>query len=468
MKIRAHLIALLGALVVTLFLFPETVAAQQQVKPDKGKAKKALADGDKFLRERNYREALAKFSEAVRFDPTNSTAHFNKGYSHYFLKEYDDALAELNIAQQQKYKLFDIQRIRSYVQYERKDYDAAMIDLRGILAVEPNNMEYLRLHGVVSLGQKNYDEALGTYQKISSASPQDGNVFYVLAQIYAGKGDLENQAAAAENAMQKGTRFHAEAQALAADAYMKLGRTQQAETALLKVLEAKPDNRPIYSTLADMYRQQSRFNDAIEILRRAIRLYPTDGGLFTDVSWYYSLAGRHEDAIQAAHAGIRYLPDQYMAYTNLCRAYNDVNKPELAISSCNNALKLKPDDGETYFYLGRANDILNRPAEATKFYKRAVTGLESFTAQNPNYSDGFYLLGNAYFADGQFDKAIAAYSKNLEMSPRFARARYNIGMVQLQKRNKPGATEQYNILVDLDKSLATKLKTEIDKAPDKP
>jgi superkiller protein 3 len=157
-----------------------------------------------------------------------------------------------------------------------------------------------------------------------------------------------------------------------------------------------------------------------------------------------------------------------LAYTNLCRAYNDLNKPELAISACNNALKINPNDGETFFYLGRANDVLDRPAEAAKFYKRAVTGLEAFTAERPTYSDGFYHLGNAYFADNQLDKAIAAYSKCLELSPRFGRARYNIGIVQLQKNNKPGATEQYNILVGIDRTLATKLKTEIDKVSDKP
>jgi tetratricopeptide (TPR) repeat protein len=247
-----------------------------------------------------------------------------------------------------------------------------------------------------------------------------------------------------------------------------MGKPEQGEAALLRVLNTKPDNPGLYRTLGDVYRQQSRFNDAIEILRRGLRLYPNDGEMYTDISWYYSLAGRHEDAVQAAQAGIRFRPTDSMAYTNLCRAYNDMNKPELAISACNSALKLKPDDGETYFYLGRANDILDRPAEASKFYKRAVTGLEASTAQNPAYSDGFYLLGNAYFAADQFDKAIAAYSKCLGMTPNFARARFNMAMVQLQQRNKSGATEQYNVLMTLDKSLASKLKTEIDKVSDKP
>ncbi|HJS51191.1 MAG TPA: tetratricopeptide repeat protein, partial [Pyrinomonadaceae bacterium] len=68
-------------------------------------------------------------------------------------------------------------------------------------------------------------------------------------------------------------------------------------------------------------------------------------------------------------------------------------------------------------------------------------------------------------ADNQPEKAIEAYKKCLEMSPRFARARYNLAMVQLQMKNKVGASEQYNILVGIDRTLATKLKTEIDKTP---
>ncbi|MFL6469073.1 MAG: tetratricopeptide repeat protein [Pyrinomonadaceae bacterium] len=467
MKLRAHLIASLGFLIISFLIIP-TVIVGQQVKPDKGKSKKFLVDGDKLFREKNYRDAVGKLSESVKFDANNAHAHYLKGYTHYYLKEYDDALTELNLAEQQKFKLIEIQKVRAFVQYERKDYDAAMADTKALLAVEPQNVDYILMAGKIYLAQKNYDEALASFRKLASTSPSNGNIDFELAQIYAAKGDLENQAASAEAAMQKGTQFYADAQILAADAYVKLGKTQQAETALLKVLDSKPESREVYLSLSEIYRQQSRFTDAIEILRRGIRLLPNDGGLYSDISWFYSLAGRNEEAIQAAQAGIRFQPDQYMAYTNLCRAYNDANKPELAISACNNALKLKEGDGETFFYLGRAHDLINKPNDATRYYKQAVTGLEKSTSERPDYSDGYYLLGNAYFADGQLDKAIAAYSKCLQMTPKFARARYNIGIVQLEKKNKSAATEQYNILVGIDRSLATKLKSEIDKVSDKP
>lgn len=470
MRLRAQLIVLLGFILFGLAFVPAEASAQESgVKRDTGKAKKAREAGDKLLRQKNFRDAVAKFEESIKFDQESDESHFLKGYAHYFLKEYDAALEHLNRAEALKYKpLLELYRIRANVQYERKDYEGAIADIRRVVEAEPSNVQYLKLAGDVSLLLKDYDGALAIYQKLSAASPNDGNILYAMAQLYASKGDLDNQIVFAERAVKVGTQNFAEAQLLLADAYTKQGKAPQAEVALLKVIEVKPDRRDIYRTLSDMYRSQSRFTDAIDITRKAIKQFANDGELYTDASWYYSLAGRHEEAVQAAQAGIRFSPDRSMAYTNLCRAYNDLQKPELAISACNNALKLQPNDGETYFYLGRAHDLLNKPTEATRFYKQAVVGLEAFTAENPTYSDGFYLLGNAYFADNQLEKAIAAYAKCLEMSPRFARARYNIGMVQLQKNDKTGATEQYNILVGIDRALATKLKTEIDKVADKP
>jgi tetratricopeptide (TPR) repeat protein len=45
----------------------------------------------------------------------------------------------------------------------------------------------------------------------------------------------------------------------------------------LKALASKPDNLPIYRTLADIYRSQSRYNEAIDIMRRGLRLSPVTG-----------------------------------------------------------------------------------------------------------------------------------------------------------------------------------------------
>jgi len=64
---------------------------------------------------------------------------------------------------------------------------------------------------------------------------------------------------------------------------------------------------------------------------------------------------------------------------------------------------------------------------------------------------------------GDEEKAIAAYTKCLQLSPRFARARANLGIIHVLRKNKAAAMDQYTTLLTIDPALAAKLKAEIDK-----
>ena len=98
-----------------------------------------------------------------------------------------------------------------------------------------------------------------------------------------------------------------------------------------------------------------------------------------------------------------------------------------------------------------------------RFLSSAVRGLLEVTKKFPDQSDNWYLLGNSYFADKQVDKAIEAYLKCLEISPKFLKARGNLGIAYTRMKNKVAASEQYNLLVAADAGLAARLKAEIDK-----
>ena len=136
---------------------------------------------------------------------------------------------------------------------------------------------------------------------------------------------------------------------------------------------------------------------AVETMQKGIKEFPNDGTLYGNMSWFYSLAEESPEAIAAGQKAVELAPDQYMGYTNLCRAYNDMKLYQQAIKTCNDALKKQPGDGETNLYLGLAYDKLKQPAAAKDYFKKAIAGLNEFTRNNPDYSDGFYLLGNAYF-----------------------------------------------------------------------
>ena len=448
-------------LLMAFSLMSLDIAAQS--KKDQKRSLELIKNGDKAFSQKNYRFALDSYSQAATLTPNNAYAHYRKGFAHYYLKEADLAIPEFDIALAKGYKPVEIYRVRWLLLYEKKNFKAAAQDLNQLVASEPDNADYRIALADINYDSGSYKEAADGYQKAILKNPNRGDLFYKLALAKSKLGDIEGQASAAEEAIKKNTLFLAESYLLIADARQKQKRNAEAIAAYESAIKSKPDLNSAYRNLGELYRAENRINEAIEISKAGLRIFPNDGNIFTDITWFYSLAEKTEEAIEAGRAATRLLPNQALGYTNLCRAYNEAKKPEMAINACNTALRLSPNDGETNFYIGRSNALLQKPAEANKYYKRAVVGLIDFTNNNPDYSDGFYLLGNAYAEDGQSAKALEAYKKCLELNPRFAKAQFNIGVIFIGKKDKNGAMEQYNALMNTDKVLAGKLKVEIDK-----
>lgn len=435
-----------------------------QTKKQLKEARDLTDDGNEAFNKRNYRTAIEKYAQAIVIVPNSPEAHFWKGNAHSNLKEYDQALSELDTALAQGFKPAQVRGIRWYVNYEKKNYDAALNDLEALIPLDPGNAGLLIGRGDAYFGKKSYNDALAAYQKALAAAPANADIQYNIANSYHLLGNFKEQGTAAQAAIKGNTRFLGEAYFLLGESHQKQRNLNEAADAYLKSIAAKPDYYTAYQNLADVYKGQGRFNDAIVILKKSLPQFsPPKGETHTELSWYYSLTNREEDAVQAALGGVQFSPGNYAAHTNLCRAYNGVKKFALAVASCTRALRLKPNDGETHFYMGRAQDSLGKAADAARSYKKAVVGLTEYTKQNPDYTDGFYLLGNALLADNQLDKAVAANKRAVELSPGFAKARYNLAIIYLAQKKKALAQEQYDELVKIDADQAAKLKAEMDK-----
>ncbi|MEO7538735.1 MAG: tetratricopeptide repeat protein [Pyrinomonadaceae bacterium] len=439
------------------------MAIQAQSKKDRNQARISMEAADRFFQQKNYRAAADGYGESIQRVPNNPYAHYRKGFAHFNLNENDLALNEFSVALSQGFSPLEVYRVRAFIYYQQQNYDEAIDDIQKGIALAPRDLPFLKALGEIYFAKKEYNEALSAFQRAASVAPSDADIDYNLARIYFANGNTRSQSTSAAAALTKGTRLPGETHFLLGDAYQKLGNVPGSIDEYKKAINSKPDIYQAYRNLAEVYRNENRFNDAIEISKQGLKMFPQNGGIYTDLSWYYSQADRADDAVQAAKAAVSLSSKEYMGYTNLCRAYNDTKKYDLAIAACNGALGLQPGDGETYFYLARAYNLTGRTAEATKLYGRAVAGLIEYTNSLPDYSDGWYLLGNAYFADNQRDKAIDAYLKCLALSPKFTKARYNLAIIYTRKKNRAAAMEQYDRLVPLDTKLAAALRSEIDR-----
>lgn len=449
----------LAALVI--IAAPLSVVAQS--KKDRERAKKLAEQADKAFQQKNYRMAADAYGQAISLVPNSPLLHYRKGFAHFNLKENDNAIAEFTTALSQGFKPLEVYRVRAFIYYEQQNYDAAMGDIDKGLAIDPKDLQFLKGKGEINMDRKAFPAALDAFQKAAKVAPNDADVQYNMARAYFALGDAKAQGVAAETALAKGTRFPGESHYLLGDARQRQGNWQGAIESYQRAINSKPDIYLSYFNLAEVYRNENRYADSITALKNGQKAFPNDGKIYTTLSLYYSLADRNDDAVKAAEAGITLLPKAFAGYTALCRAQNVLRKYYEAAAACNTALDLEPNDGETNYYLGNAYVGLNKSVEATSKYTRAVKGLTDYTAKNPNSVDGWYLLGNASFADKQFDQAIDAYLKSLVLSPKFLKARVNLGIVYTRKKNKAAALEQYNFVLPADAALAARLKAEIDK-----
>lgn len=454
---------------ISLFLLIFTFSALNseiiaQSKNDMKKAKNLATQGDRNFNKKDYHGAIAKYAEAIALVGNYAYAHFWKGNAHYYLKDYAQALAEINIAADQGYKpLNDLYRIRWFLNYSQKNYDAALSDLNNGLQLEPSNIAFKAGLGDVYYAKQSYRDAVNVYVDIVDRIPNNGNTYYSLADCYYRLGETALQKAAAGKAVQNGTQYMSDAYFLIGKALQKERNYVEAASAYERSINVKRDNYDTYRSLSDVYRNLNRFTDAVNITKKALEEFPRDGNLYTDLSWYYSLADQHTDAVGAAQIAISLLPGTFQAYTYLCRGFNDIKEYQKAIVACNDALKLNPEDGETNFYLGRAHELSGKSDQASKYYKKAVAGLVEYTNRYPDFADGYYLLGNAYFSTGAKTQAIESYKRSLEFSPGFKKARFNLGYVYIQNGDLDSAEVQYKALLELDKILAGRLKESMPK-----
>ena len=449
-------------LLTVITLIGQTIASAQ-TKKERQQAIQLVNQADRYFNQKDYRSAADTYGQSIRLVPNNGYAHFWKGYAHYNLKENDAALSEFAIALTQGFKPLQIYTVRWYVYYDQKDYDASIADVQRGLALDPKNIMFLKALGELRLAKNEFGEALKAYQQALLVAPKDGDLYYSIARVQYGLGNTGGQGSAAEEAIKMNTMLLGDAYYLLGDAQQKQKKNTEAVASYQRAIAPNPLSYQAYRNLAEIFRSESRYDEAIEIEKRALLLYPNDGYIYTDISWYYSLADRHEEAVQAAQSATKILPTESMAYTNLCRALNDTKQYAEAITACNSALRINPKDGETYFYLARAYDLTGRTADATRNYALAARDLAETAKADPTNADSYYLLGNAYFSDNQRDRAVEAYTRCLELNPRFAKARLNLGRTLVLKRDKAGALTQYNELLKIDQKRATQLKAEIDK-----
>ena len=211
-------------------------------------------------------------------------------------------------------------------------------------------------------------------------------------------------------------------------------------------IEIRKKQEEASRNLGEAYMQQGDFSSALRELLKAEKIYSKDPLLQNDLGLAYMAKGRLDLAVKHFKKALKLKPDYAPARNNLGTAYFDKKEWDVAIACFkeivddvlyatphypltnlgwayynkqeyevaekyySDALSLEPNFitalrglGRTYIAMGRAAD--------------AVAMLEKAVKKYPRSAASYFYLAKAYSLSGEYNKAISAYNKVVELAP---------------------------------------------------
>jgi cellulose synthase operon protein C len=302
---------------------------------------------------------------------------------------------------------------------------------------------------------------------------------------YFAKGKYREAAIQYSNALQVDPRFAAAHYQLG-ETYMKLGNVAQAFQQFSRTVELAPDDYRAHLDLANLltaarnpdntvnddYLKQAKIH--LDLLREK---QPQDPAVFQAWADYDAAQNNLAGAMQEMQRGIAADPGRSESYLNLALIQIRANLPDQAEGNFKKAAELDPKATNAQLALGSYYQSRNRLPEAEQQFKHAVEvapkdagprealvrlymiegkkdEAESLLKQTKidlgDSSEGYRMLGDFYYANGDLDKAVAEYSSLYNDHPKDLQVKKNYIQLLILKNRFDEATKLDDELLKLN------------------
>ncbi|MCS6834926.1 MAG: tetratricopeptide repeat protein [Anaerolineae bacterium] len=335
--------------------------------------------GLNFNYQGDYQQAIIYYDRALAL-VEDSIYYNNRGLAHYYLRQYDRALADFGRATNLDNQNSDAFNNRGLVYYDQGDYQAALADFERAAALrETATNRYNIGQSLRSLGR--HAEALGSYQRAIELDPTRPDYYVGLGLSYLNLDDYEQAIVNFDQAIVLDPRDPL-AHYWRGLAFYDLGDYQAALPSLQEAVRIDPNNAFSQYYLGLTYNELRDYSSALNALSISINLCESD--CYFDyaarANSHYQL-GNYDSALVDLNTALQLQPDYAYAlnlrgliayqranyanairdfsaaidaranvavyYENRADAYNSVGQAANALSDWNQALRLRAEDIQT-------------------------------------------------------------------------------------------------------------------------
>ncbi len=411
-------------------LNPEAMLLSGQLRLAKGEPDKAVEDLEKMQ---------AVYPRSPQTDYQLGLAFVAKGDAGKAIDAFNHALSLAPDFIEARYMLAELS-------IRKGDLGTAIVALKKVLEQRPGLLQPWILLADAYRAQGNFSDALAVYRRLEAANPKSplapllsGLVLEQQGQLAEARQaftraielapdslqaleqlvDLDVRAKEYPAALQRVQSRLAQnpkdagLQLLLAKIYLAQRDTAQAEAALRKAIELKPDSPTGYLLLARLYLGTDQQEKALANLAEVVAKNPKDAGALMLIGMIHDTQKNYPAARDAYEKVLAINPNFGAAMNNLAYLYSQhLNQPERAFELAQKARELQPDEPHTADTFGW---ILSRRHQ----YPWALTLLQEAAAKLSTEPEVQYHLGMTHYLMGEEAPARLALQRALQLSGSF-------------------------------------------------
>lgn len=243
------------------------------------------------------------------------------------------------------------------------------------------------------------------------------------------------------------------------DATIAMGRMQQADQALRKILEMDPDSLEARFLMADILREKGELEEALE-LYRALAELPVAAA--PDLRWRVQWGlgrtamrlGQTDMAMAALKEAVNAKPDSLQLQRGLAEASFRLNLADEALNAANAALQLAPDDVENLAWFAGLADRLGEEHLAINTLERAVQ-------ISPRRPDLLIHLAQCQMRAGNLSAARSILDTVFGMENIAGRELHQAGQIYMRMEDPLSALKCFNRALEIDPAASPEMLFEV-------
>ena len=408
--------------------------------------------------------AIDDFSMAIKLNPEFTEAYYNLGVAHWDKGEVDVAIDDFSMAIKLNPDYAKAYNNRGVAYNIKGDYNLAIDDFSMAIKLNPDYAEAHYNRGNLHRSKSNFTKAIIDYNKAIELNPDYAEAYNNRGVTYRFMEDLNSAITDYSKAIKINSKYP-EAYYNRGNAYHSKGEHDKAINDCSKAIELDPKEAKAYFNRGIAYDSKDETDLAINDYSMAIKLKPDYAQVYSYRGVGHWIRGEDNLSIQDFSTAIELNSEDSESYCyrgilrllfqNWQEAKADLTIAKnlgMDISALFTIVCSGVANFEQKFGVQLPEDIaalLTSPAEPNDAEIYNIRGIaygesgdydeaiEAFTKTmelKPEYADAYASRGNAYRDKGEMDKAIADYTKSIVLKPKVAESYYTRGEAWLRIR----------------------------------